>query len=95
MIRVIYRWTIDAGSREPFIEEWERLTRWIRTEFDGSYGSTLLESDEDSVLIGIARWASRSHLLAFRDQAGALHLPGADLESMELLAEIAHLTAEE
>lgn len=75
------------------MSEWGRLTRWIRMSLDGSYGSTLLQGDADQA-VGVARWASRSHLQAFRDQAGSLHLPGANLDSMEVLEEVAHLTDE-
>lgn len=94
MIRVIYRWTVGTTSREPFIEQWQRLTQRIRTNFEGSYGSTLLQGDDDTSLVGIARWASGAHLQAFRDQAGSLHLPGAHLDSMDVLTEVTHLTDE-
>ncbi len=95
MIRVIYRWDVDLEARDGFIEEWRRLTEWIRSEFDGAYGSTLVEPmDEGGTLVGIARWGSVEELGAFREGAGSLHLPGATLRSMEVLTELAHLTAE-
>lgn len=94
MIRVIYRWTVETATRESFIEEWQRLTGWIRGEFQGAHGSTLLQGDDNTSLVGIARWESDVHLQAFRDQAGSLHLPGAHLDSMEVLREITNLTDE-
>ena len=35
MIRVIYRWDVEADARDNFIQEWRRMTEWIRSEFDG------------------------------------------------------------
>ena len=95
MIRVIYRWDVEADARDNFIQEWRRMTEWIRSEFDGACGSTLVEPmDATESLVGIARWTSPEHLAAFRENAGSLHLPGATLTSMEILTEIVHLTTE-
>lgn len=96
MIRVIYRWNVAGSDTEAFTTEWQRLTGWIRDEFDGSYGSTLLAPNENQhSLVGVARWASLTHLQTFRDEAGSLHLPGAELMSMEILTEISSMTTED
>lgn len=95
MLRVIYRWAVEDGSRQDFVAEWRRLTERIRTEFDGAYGSTLVEPvDEPGTVVGIARWASAEHLATFRALVGPGQLPGAELISMEVLTELVHLTTE-
>jgi heme-degrading monooxygenase HmoA len=96
MIRVIYRWAVEHETRQDFVAEWRRLTEWIRVEFDGAHGSTLVEPvDEPGTLVGIARWASATHLASFRESVGPRQLPGAELISMEVLTELVHLTTED
>lgn len=44
MIRVVYRWKVQAGQEDTFVRAWTRGTRAIRATFEGSHGSVLLRS---------------------------------------------------
>ena len=57
MIRVVYRWKVQAGQEDTFARAWARGTRAIRATFKGSHGSVLLRSQNaPSEFIGIAQW---------------------------------------
>ena len=95
VIRVVYRWRIEAAGHADFAAWWHEGTLRIRSTQPGAMGSTLLRpTDEDDCLIGMARWTTRTHLTAFWDAMGPLEFPGAVLESLEILEEIDHLTRE-
>lgn len=95
MIRVIYRWRIDAATGAEFAAWWHEGTIGIRSTQPGAMGSTLLRSpDDDGCLIGIARWQDKAHLTAFWERSAPLEFPGAVLHSLEILEEIDHLTIE-
>jgi hypothetical protein len=51
---VIYRWELEPGAEELFVDGWERVTRAIRRSC-GSYGSRLHRAD-DGTWVGYARW---------------------------------------
>ena len=58
-------------------------------------GSTLLRpSDTPSTLVGFARWQRRDDVEAFWTSGNATPLPGATLESIEILDEVEHMTLE-
>jgi heme-degrading monooxygenase HmoA len=95
VIRVIYRWRLEGDRRGEFASWWHEMTLRIRSEHPGAMGSTLLRSARDSDrLVGIARWQSEQHLLAFWERMSPLEFPGAVMESAEVLEEMDHLTFE-
>ena|ERR1039458_7485826 len=95
VIRVIYRWHIDADRQSDFATWWHDGTLRIRSTQPGAMGSTLLRStDDENCLIGIARWESKEQLTAFWERMSPLEFPGAVLQSLEILEEIDHLTLE-
>lgn len=54
MFMAIYRWRLEDGMEEQFVEGWERVTRAIY-ETCGSYGSRLHRCD-DGTWVAYARW---------------------------------------
>ncbi len=59
MIRVIYRWKVQAGQENAFARAWSQGTRTIRATYKGAHGSVLLRSQrEPSEFLGIAQWDS-------------------------------------
>ncbi len=95
MIRVIYRWRIDADRHADFAVWWHEGTQQIRSTQPGARGSTLLRSaDDEDCLVGLARWESTEQLEAFWERMSPLEFPGAVLSSLEILEEVDHLTLE-
>ena len=96
VIRVIYRWHVDADRHVDFARWWHEGTLRIRAAQPGSLGSTLCCSDADpDVYIGIARWRSRQDVEAFWTVSGSVSFDGAELESVELLDELDNLSVED
>ncbi len=59
-------------------------------------GSTLCRpSQPDDHMVAIARWRSRHDLEHFWQRPGGPAFPGAELEGVELLEEVDHLTEED
>ncbi len=95
MIRVIYRWRIEADRTADFAGWWHDGTLRIRATQPGAMGSTLLRpTDDEDCLIGIARWQTREQLSSFWERMSPLEFPGAILLSLEVLEEVDHLTLE-
>jgi heme-degrading monooxygenase HmoA len=95
VIRVIYRWRIEADRRADFATWWHEGTLRIRSTQPGAVGSTLLcPTDEQDCLVGIARWESKEQLTAFWERMSPLVFEGAVLLSLEVLEELDHLTME-
>jgi heme-degrading monooxygenase HmoA len=94
VIRVIYRWRIDADRAADFATWWHEGTLRIRSTQPGAMGSTLLRSTEDDCLVGIARWETKEQLTSFWERMSSLEFPGAVMLSLEVLEEIDHLTLE-
>jgi heme-degrading monooxygenase HmoA len=68
MIRAIYRWEVQLGAEEAFVEAWTQGTEVIRGRFKGAHGSVLLRNrNKPSELIAIARWESFADWQAFSD----------------------------
>lgn len=66
MVRVVYRWKVQAGEEEIFVRAWTRGTRAIRDTVKGARGSLLLRNQNDpSEYIGIARWDTIEDCRAF------------------------------
>jgi heme-degrading monooxygenase HmoA len=96
MIRVIYRWTVDPATQDQFIDAWHQATERIRVHEPGAMGSTLLRTaDAPNTLVGFARWQRRDDVEAFWASGNATPLPGATLQSVEILDEVEHMTAED
>jgi heme-degrading monooxygenase HmoA len=56
MIRVIYRWQVQAGQEDAFARAWSRGTRTIRATCKGAHGSVLLRSQRaPAEFLGIAQ----------------------------------------
>jgi heme-degrading monooxygenase HmoA len=95
VIRVIYRWTVDPATEDQFIDAWRQATERIRSHEPGAFGSTLLRAfDTQNTLVGFARWQRRDDVEAFWTSGHATPLPGATLESLEILDEVEHMTLE-
>lgn len=97
MIRVIYRWSVDATEAETFVDAWSAATQRIRAEQPGAMGSTLLRpSDTENSFVAVARWRRREDVEAFWAQGSASAKPllGGTLNSIEILEEIDHMTLE-
>ena len=95
MIRVIYRWTVDPATEDRFVDAWREATERIRAHEAGALGSTLLRpSDTPNTLVGFARWQRYDDVEAFWASGNATPLPGATLESIEILDEVEHMTLE-
>jgi len=57
MIRVIYRWKVQAGQERAFVRAWSQGTQAIRATCKGAHGSVLLHSQrEPSEFLGVAQW---------------------------------------
>lgn len=96
MIRVIYRWYVPPDRHDEFLRWWHDGTLRIRSEHPGAMGSTLCDptSSGDRV-VAIARWRSREALEQFWQHPGGSGVEGVDMESVEILEELDHLTREE
>lgn len=94
MIRVIYRWTVDPAAEDQFVDAWREATEHIRAHEPGALGSTLLRPADPNSLVGLARWQRRDDVEAFWTSGNATPLPGATLESVEVLDEVEHMTLE-
>jgi antibiotic biosynthesis monooxygenase (ABM) superfamily enzyme len=93
VIRVIYRWRVDADRRADFVSWWHEGTLRIRSSRPGAMGSTLLRPDaDDTHLVAVARWKTVKDLEAFWEDPGGSDFPGAHLESVEILEELDDLT---
>lgn len=71
MIRAIYRWQVQPGTEEAFVQAWMRGTQAIRAKVKGAQGSRLLRNRrEPSQFVAVARWDSFEAWQAFSsDQA--------------------------
>ncbi|MGW2865250.1 antibiotic biosynthesis monooxygenase family protein [Streptomyces sp. NPDC001205] len=54
MFAVVYRWRLQQGKEQQFIEGWHRMTAAIHRQC-GSYGSRLHRAD-DGTWLAYARW---------------------------------------
>ncbi|MFJ9825226.1 hypothetical protein ACIRSU_12750 [Streptomyces sp. NPDC101160] len=70
MFAVIYRWRLQPGLEEQFVEGWHRVTAAIRLRC-GSYGSRLHQTD-DGTWVAYARWPDA----ATRDRCGTVDAEG-------------------
>ncbi|HTT86145.1 MAG TPA: antibiotic biosynthesis monooxygenase [Acidimicrobiales bacterium] len=95
MIRVIYRWRVDRQRHDEFARWWHEGTVRIRASRSGARGSTLVKpTGSHDYLVAIARWDSEDDLAVFWGDPAGPGFPGADLESVEVLVELDHLTVE-
>jgi hypothetical protein len=95
MIRVIYRWHVESDRYGEFVQWWHDGTLRIRSDYSGAMGSTLCSgSSSNETVIAIARWRSQADLERFWRNPGGSVFPWAEMESVELLEEIDHLTVE-
>ncbi|MGE3536049.1 MAG: antibiotic biosynthesis monooxygenase [Candidatus Tectimicrobiota bacterium] len=59
MIRVIYRWKVQPGAEDIFVQAWTQGTRAIQAMCKGARGSFLLRDQlAPTEFIGIACWDS-------------------------------------
>ena len=54
MFTAIYRWRLEVGTEDQFVDGWTRVTAAIRATC-GSYGSRLHQCD-DGTWLAYARW---------------------------------------
>lgn len=96
MIRVIYRWRVEGDRHAEFVQWWHAGTLRIRSDHPGAMGSTLCSptTSSDSV-VAIARWQSQEDLERFWRSSDGSPFPGAEMESIEILDEVDHLTQED
>lgn len=67
MLRVVYRWQVEAGKEKVFAKAWAQGTKAIRLKIKGARGSLLLQKRTDPpTFVGIARWLSLEDWKAFR-----------------------------
>ena len=93
VIRVIYRWTVPTAEQHEFAQWWHERTSEIRDSEPGAMGSALLRStNDDSTMIGIARWQSVDHLNDFRRRVGSIRYAAASLDTIEIFDEVDDLT---
>src|SRR5687767_14991322 len=68
MIRVLYRWRVQKGQEDKFVEAWSEVTRAIRDNFEGARGSVLLRGElDDGKFVALAKWDSFEAWKAFHD----------------------------
>jgi heme-degrading monooxygenase HmoA len=66
MIRALYRWQVQPGAEDAFVQAWMRGTRAIRQKVKGAQGSRLLRNRrEPSEFVAVARWDSFEDWQAF------------------------------
>lgn len=70
MFAVIYRWRLQPGKEQQFVDGWHRVTAAIHTRC-GSYGSRLHQAD-DGTWVAYARWPDA----ATRDRCGTVDSEG-------------------
>lgn len=59
MIRVVYRWRVEAENFDAFREAWSRTTDRIHETVPGALGSFMLRGfDDESEVITVAKWDS-------------------------------------
>ena len=93
MIRVVYRWRVEQERQEEFARWWHEGTLRIRDANPGAFGSVLCRSTSDpALLVGIARWNSRSDLERFWQRTGKIEFAGSTMETIEILDELDDLT---
>jgi antibiotic biosynthesis monooxygenase (ABM) superfamily enzyme len=96
VIRVIYRWRVEVDRHAEFVQWWHAGTLRIRTEYPGAMGSTLCRrTPVTEGVVAIARWRSQEDLERFWQSPGGSQFPGAEMESIEILNELDHLTQED
>lgn len=84
MIRVIYRWKVEAGKEEQFRAAWKKATTTIRDQNPAARGSFFLQNHQDPTeLLTVARWDSFEDWQAFWKGS-----PPADMQPMRQLAEL-------
>ena len=89
MIRVIYRWSVEASRRNDFLRWWHDGTVRIRSTYAGALGSILLAPVDDSDhLVAVARWRTREDLESFWADPGGPEFDGALMEAVEILDEV-------
>ncbi|MFE9629450.1 hypothetical protein [Streptomyces sp. NPDC006463] len=54
MFAVVYRWRLQEGKEQLFVDGWHRVTAAIHSQC-GSYGSRLHQAD-DGTWVAYARW---------------------------------------
>lgn len=66
MVRVIYRWQVEAHRFDAFQAKWSEATQLIHASVPGALGSMLLRdaADPQSVLT-IAKWQSKAEWETF------------------------------
>jgi antibiotic biosynthesis monooxygenase (ABM) superfamily enzyme len=95
MIRVVYRWHVESDRYPEFVKWWHEGTIRIRSEHPGAMGSTLCTpSSSDETVVAIARWKSRDDLERFWMSPGGSAFTWAEMEGVEVLDEVDHLTIE-
>jgi heme-degrading monooxygenase HmoA len=90
MIRAIYRWQVQSGHADSFVDAWTQGTRAIRGQIKGAQGSMLLRSQQQPTeFIAIAQWDSLADWQAFSHTA----LP--DDEAQQRLSAVSTLVSTE
>lgn len=68
MIRVIYRWQVEAENMSQFRREWSIATNKIHDTVPGALGSFMLQdSERPNQILTIAKWDSKASWQAFWD----------------------------
>jgi len=95
MIRVIYRWRVEHDHYADFVLWWHEGTLRIRSSHPGAMGSTLCDPTPPSdQAVAIARWRSQEDLARFWKNPGGPEFPWAEMEAVEIMEEVDHLTTE-